>query len=166
MAAFVTTLTLSPIANTPKGSTAGAFDDQNPEIKSNLLPVEMSDLNQNSTTYKSQLVKVDDRAANYFITLEPNYKQIITKPLLKLQNNNNAPVSVSISINLPPTVATSLNVGVVAPTKKHSLYNSRTNANRTIVVELPAKQTTELQVEFEYLQNIAFQTELALQVTY
>lgn len=165
MAAFVTTLTLSPVA-VESQQVAGAFDTTTGEVISNFIPLTIEDSHTNTTQYSTQLVRVDDRTFNYFVNLAASPKQILDKEFLRVRNDNNAPVNINITANLPTTVNTSMNVTVAAPNRKFAVYNGKSSTAKTAVITIPAKSSVDLKVEYEYLQNVAFGVELAMQVTY
>lgn len=165
MAAFVTTLTLSPVA-VESQRVAGIFDTSTGEVVSNFIPLTIEDKHTNNAQYTTQLIKVDDRSLNYFVTLAPSPKQILDKEFVSIRNDNNAPINVNITASVPTTVNTSLNITIGTPDRKFAAYNGKTSMAKTAVVTIPAKSSVNLEVEYEYLQNVSFAVELAMQITY
>lgn len=165
MAAFVTTLTLSPVP-VESQRVAGVFDTTTGEVVSNFIPLVITDRHVNNLQYSTQLVAVDERAFNYFATLAASPKQIQDKEFITVENKNHAPININVVVNIPTTVNTSMNVTLVSPDRKTALYNGKTSTAKTAVITIPAKSSVDLKVEYEYLQNVAFSVELAMQVTY
>lgn len=165
MATFVATVGLSPIA-VSTGQTAGISVDDSGQILSNFVPLQISDLNQSSTDFQTQLIKVNDSAFRYAVTVNNGVTGFVQKPILNVQNLNNAEVTITASVDLVTTVVSFVNVSLGTPSSRQVLHTANDNRNHNFQIKIPAQDSIELTLGLEYLQQVNFGHSLQLVITY
>lgn len=159
LGAFVTTLALSPVRLGPADNQVAGLDTQEGEVVSNFIPLAFTDLSTNLPQYQSQLVKLNPDIYNYFVKFSLGSKLYLSAPFVLVRNDNFAPVSITVTAQVPQNLQTSLRVFL--RTKERTFALDAQGAK----VSIPANTSLELGVDYEAKRPINFGIDVAFQIT-
>jgi hypothetical protein len=165
--ATITTLSLSPIAVDSKGQAAGVSTTSNdPQVLSNFLPLQITDLSQPQANYVSQLAQWNERKYEYSVQLGKQNTGIRTEPSLTVKNNNSVPVKVSIAANVPQELVNSLTLNVSTTDQSWRLHTAKSTGDRVAQIEIPADASLNLSIKYEYEQAVNFPSSVSLEISF
>ena len=160
----ITTISLSPVVFRDQARVAGA-NTQNPQILSNFIPLTISDLNNPSQQYTSQLVQYTQGQYGYSATFMPYTQGIYKYEFVSVDNQNSAPIYLKISAAVPQEVQTSLNISVSDGTTEYRVHDVN-SSGRIVEFEISTNTTTKFGVSYELTQSIAFPFNVSLSLEY
>jgi len=160
----VTTLSLSPVVLRDQAHVAGAAVSS-PKILSNFIPLTLTDLNDPSQLYTSQLVQHTQSQYKYAATFMPHEKGIYTYKLISIKNENSAPISLKLSVVVPQEIGADLNISVNDVLTEYRVH-ATDRAGREVEFEVLAQSITELKVSYELVQSISFPFNISFALGY
>jgi hypothetical protein len=161
---LITTLSLSPVALQERSRVAGAAI-QDAKILSNFIPLSVSDLNDPSQLYTSQLVQNTQSQYKYHAAFLAREKGVYEYELVAVENPNSAPVYLKVSAVIPQDIQASLNITVQDENTKYQIH-SADQTGRLVEFEIPAQTSVQLTINYELVQSISFPFNVSFALEY